>query len=117
MEITANAVLETRSAQTQLVVHTRIRNKGEGQHMPAITGTTADPSARQPAIGTLRLQLKPAHTESAHAYDAVTTAAGVNDVSTCGAGDPLLSPVALQRWESDGGAQPPTRSQAQMQDV
>ena len=84
--------------------------------MSAITGTTADASARQPAIRTLRLQLKPAHTESAHFYDAVTTAAGVNDVSTHdqllgigtrGAGDPLLSPVALQRWESDGGAPPP----------
>ena len=79
-----------------------------------------------PRFGRLDLLAVPPHTESAHAYNAVTTAASVNDASTPDqllgigtrrAGDPLLSPVALQRWESDGGAVPPPRSQAQMQDA
>ena len=57
----------------------------------------------------------PAH-EPTRAYNAVTTAASVNDASTpdelLGIGTrraekPLLSPLALQQWESDGGAQPP----------
>jgi len=66
------------------------------------------------------------HTEPTHPYNAVTTAASVNDastpdqrlgISTRRDDDPLLSPVALQRWESDGGAVLPPRSQAQMQDA
>ena len=32
-------------------------------------------------------------------------------IGTHGAGDPLPYPVALQRWESDGGAQPTTASE------
>jgi hypothetical protein len=64
--------------------------------MLAITDSIADASARRPAIGTLRLQLKS---------------------GTRRAGDPLLPPVALQRWESDGGAVPAPRSQAQLQDA
>jgi hypothetical protein len=37
-------------------------------------------------------------------------------VKTCNPAtrEPLPSPVALQRWESDGGAQPAARSQPQM---
>jgi hypothetical protein len=79
-----------------------------------------------PRFGRLDLLVVPPHTEPAHAYNAVTTAASVNDASTpdqlLGIGarradGPLLSPVALQRWESDGGAVPPPRSQAQMQDA
>ena len=80
-----------------------------------------------PRFGKLELLVVPPHTEPTHAYNAVTTAASVNDASTPDqllgidtrhAGDPLRSPVALQRWESDGGAQPPPpRSQAQMQDA
>ena len=70
-----------------------------------------------PRFGRLDLLVVPPHTEPTHAYNAVTTAASVNDASTPDqllgigtrrAGDPLLSPVALQRWESDGGAVPRT---------
>jgi hypothetical protein len=80
-----------------------------------------------PRFGRLELLVVPPHTEPRHAYNAVTTAASVNDASTpdelLGTGTrrvekPLLSPVALQRWESDGGAHPPPpRSQAQMRDA
>ena len=79
-----------------------------------------------PRFGRLDLLVVPPPTEPAHAYNAMTTAASVNDASTPDqllgtgtrrAGDPLLSPVALQRWESDGGAVPAPRSQAQMQDA
>jgi len=79
-----------------------------------------------PRFGRLDLLVVPPHTESTHAYNAVTTAASVNDASTPDellgigtrrAGDPLLSPVALQRWESDGGAVPAPRSQAQLHDA
>ena len=79
-----------------------------------------------PRFGRLDLLVVPPHTEHTHAYNAVTTAASVNDASTpdqlLGIGtrradDRLLSPVALQRWESDGGAVPAPRSQAQMQDA
>jgi hypothetical protein len=80
-----------------------------------------------PRFGKLELLVVPPHTEPTHAYNAVTTASSVNDASTPDqllgidtrhAGDPLRSSVALQRWESDGGAQPsPPRSQAQMQDA
>jgi hypothetical protein len=56
----------------------------------------------------------------------VTTAASVNDASTPDqllgitrrGDDRLLSPIALERWESDGGAVPPApRSQFEMQDA
>jgi hypothetical protein len=80
-----------------------------------------------PRFGSMELLVVPPHTEPAHAYNLVTTAAHVNDASTPDqllgigtrrAGDPLPSPVALQRWESDGGAQPPPpRCKAQMQDA
>ena len=75
-------------------------------------------------FGRLDLLVVPPYTEPTHAYNVVMTAASVNDASTpdqlLGIGtrradDRLLSPVALQRWESDGGAVPPPRSQAQMQ--
>jgi len=65
------------------------------------------------------LLVVPLHTEPAHAYNAVTTAASVNDASTPDqlfgigtrrADDPLLCPIALQRWEADGGAVPAPRS-------
>ena len=79
-----------------------------------------------PRFRRLDLLVVPPHTESTHVYNAVTTAASVNDASTPDqllgigtrrAGDPLLSPVALQRWESDGGAVPARRSQAQLHDA
>ena len=66
-----------------------------------------------PRFGRLELLVVPPHAVTAHAYNAVTTATCVGDastpdqllgISTRRAGDPLLSPVALQRWESDGGA-------------
>jgi hypothetical protein len=53
------------------------------------------------------------YTDPTHAYNVVTTAASANDSSTPdpplgngmrGATDPPLAPIALQRWESDGGA-------------
>ena len=68
----------------------------------------------------------PPYTEPTHAYNVVTTAASVNDASTPDqllgitrrAEDGLLSPIALERWESDGGAIPHTpRSQLEMQDA
>jgi hypothetical protein len=64
-------------------------------------------------FGRLDLLVVPPQTESARAYNAITAAASVNDASTPDqllgigtrrAADRLLSPVALQRWESDGGA-------------
>jgi uncharacterized protein DUF5994 len=67
-------------------------------------------------FGRMELLVVPPHTEPAHAYNLVTTAASVDDacipdqllgIGTRRAGDPLPSAVALQRWESDGGAQPP----------
>ncbi len=68
-----------------------------------------------PRFGRLDLLVVPPHTEPAHAYDAVTTAASVNDASTPDqllgitrrSDNRLLSPIALERWESDGGAVPP----------
>src|SRR3954465_2445199 len=67
-----------------------IRHKREippqtGHHMLAITENIIDASARRPTIG----------------------------IVTRRVGDPLLSPLALQRWESEGGAVPAPRSQAQ----
>jgi len=79
-----------------------------------------------PRFGRLDLLVVPPDTESTRAYNAVTAASSVNDTSTPDellgigtrrAGDPLLSPVALQRWESDGGATPAPRSQVRMQDA
>jgi Family of unknown function (DUF5994) len=79
-----------------------------------------------PRFGRLDLLVVPPYTEPTHAYNVVTTAASVNDASTPNrllgitrlAEDRLLSPIALERWESDGGALPPTpRSQPQMQDA
>jgi hypothetical protein len=92
--------------------------------MLAITENVADASARRP--GRLDLLVVPPYTEPAHAYNVVTTAASVDDASTPDQllgitrrpDDRLLSPIALERWESDGGALPPTpRSQPQMQDA
>ena len=57
--------------------------------MLAITENFIDASARRPIIG----------------------------IGTRRAGDPLLSPLALQRWESEGGAVPARGSQAQQQDA
>src|SRR4051794_20288810 len=45
--------------RTELVENTA-HNSGR-QHMLTITANTADAPARRPAIGTLRLRLKPAH--------------------------------------------------------
>lgn len=79
-----------------------------------------------PRLGRLDLLVVPPYTQPTDAYNTMTTAASVNDASTpdqllgiTRRGDNrLLSPIALQRWESDGGAQPPPpRSQAQMQDA
>ena len=54
------------------------------------------------------------YTDTAHAYNVVLTAGSANDSSTPdqpsghglhGAMDaPQAAPIALQRWESDGGA-------------
>ena len=53
------------------------------------------------------------YTHVTDAYNVVTTAASANVPSTPdqprgngmhGATDPPLAPIALQRWESDGGA-------------
>ena len=57
--------------------------------MLGITENIIDASARRPTIG----------------------------IVTRRAGDPLLSPLALQRWESEGGAVPAPRSHAQQQDA
>ena len=79
-----------------------------------------------PRFGRLDLLVVPPYTEPTHAYNVVMTAASVNDASTPDqllgitrrADDRLLSPIALERWESDGGAVPPApRSQLQMQDA
>ena len=53
------------------------------------------------------------YADTAHAHNVVTTAGSANDSSTPdqplgngmpGATDPSHTPIALQRWESDGGA-------------
>ena len=58
--------------------------------------------------------MAPPYTDPTHAHNAVVTAASTNDSSTPdqpsghglhGAMDaPEAAPIALQRWESDGGA-------------
>ena len=77
-----------------------------------------------PRFGRLDLLVVPPYTEPTQAYHVVTTAASVNDSSTPDqllgitrrADNRLLSPIALERWESDGGALPPApRSQLEMQ--
>jgi Family of unknown function (DUF5994) len=79
-----------------------------------------------PRFGRLDLLVVPPYTEPTHAYNVVTTAASVNDASTPDqllgitrrADDRLLSPIALERWEADGGALPRIpRSQPQLQDA
>lgn len=79
-----------------------------------------------PRFGRLDLLVVPPYTEPTHAYNVVMTAASVNDASTPDqllgithrADDRVLSPIALERWEADGGALPlPSRSQRQMQDA
>jgi hypothetical protein len=65
-----------------------------------------------PRFGRLDLLVVPPYTEPTHAYNVVTKAASVNDTSTPdqllgitgGADDRLLSPIAFERWEADGGA-------------
>ena len=61
----------------------------------------------------MTLLMAPPCTDPAHAHNVVMTAASANDSSTPdqplgnglrGATDPSLAPIALQRWESDGGA-------------
>jgi hypothetical protein len=63
-------------------------------------------------FGRLILLVIPPHTDATHAYTAVTTAANADDSSTpnqlLGIGvqsakDRPHAPIALQRWESDGG--------------
>jgi hypothetical protein len=53
------------------------------------------------------------YADTAHAYNVVVTAGSANDSSTpisdpatgcTGAMDAPQAPIALQRWESDGGA-------------
>ena len=53
------------------------------------------------------------YADTAHAHNVVLTAGSANDSSTPdqppghglhGATDALQAPIALQRWESDGGA-------------
>jgi hypothetical protein len=69
-------------------------------------------SAFGPRLGRLDLLVVPPYTEPTQAYNIVTTAASVNDVSTPNqllgiahrADDRLLSPIAFERWEADGGA-------------
>ncbi len=79
-----------------------------------------------PRFGRLDLLVVPPYTEHAHAYNVVTTAASVNDASTPDqllgitrrTDDRLLSPIALERWGTDGGAVPQApRSQLEMQDA
>ena len=57
--------------------------------------------------------MAPPYTDPTHAHNAVVTAASANDSSTPdqplgngmqGATDPSHATIALQRWESDGGA-------------
>jgi hypothetical protein len=67
-------------------------------------------------FGKLTLLVVPPYTEATHAYSMVMTAASALDSSTPdqllgdgmqGATDRLHAPIALQRWESDGGAMHP----------
>jgi hypothetical protein len=65
-----------------------------------------------PRFGRLDLLVVPPYTEPTHAYDVVTKAVSVNDTSTPDqllgitrrSDHRLLSPIALERWEADGGA-------------
>jgi hypothetical protein len=64
-------------------------------------------------FGKLTLLVVPPYTDATHAYDVVMTATSALDSSTPGqllgiamqgATDPMHAPLALQRWEYDGGA-------------
>ena len=79
-----------------------------------------------PRFGTLDLLVVPPYTEPTRAYNVVAKAASVNDASTPDqllgitrrGNDRLRSPIALERWEAEGGALPlASRSQPQMQDA
>jgi hypothetical protein len=80
-----------------------------------------------PRFGRLDLLVVPPYTEPTHAYNVVSKAASANDASTPDqllgittrrSDDRPLSPIALQRWEADGGAIPlASQSQPQMQDA
>ncbi len=79
-----------------------------------------------PRFGRLDLLVVPPYTEPTRAYNVVTTASSVNDASTPDqllgitrrGDDRLLSPIALERWESDGGTlRPASQAQLQMQDA
>jgi uncharacterized protein DUF5994 len=77
-------------------------------------------------FGRMSLLVVPPYTDATDAYAAVTTAAGANDASTpdqlLGIGarsteDPRPRVIALQRWESEGGAlRPASPSRLPMQD-
>nr|WP_239591631.1 DUF5994 family protein [Mycolicibacterium tusciae] len=75
-------------------------------------------------FGRLDLLVVPPYTEPTRAYSVVRTATSVSDASTPDellgitrrGDDRLLSPIALERWEADGGAVPIT-SRRQMQDA
>jgi hypothetical protein len=86
-------------------VHVIVSGHQEWPHVISLFG---------PRFGRLDLLVVPPYTEPTHAYDVVMKAASVNDASTPDqllgitrrGDDRLLSPVALHRWESEGGALP-----------
>ena len=76
-------------------------------------------------FGKFTLLVVPPYTDATHAYNVVMTAASANDSSTPdqllgiamqSAKDRPHAPIALQRWESDGGAvHPAPRSRTHLQ--
>ncbi|WP_396928468.1 hypothetical protein [Mycolicibacterium sp.] len=77
-----------------------------------------------PRFGRLDLLLIPPYTEPTHAYNLMMAATSLDDTSTpdqllgiaSRGGNRLFCPVALERWESDGGAPAPP-AQPQMHDA
>jgi hypothetical protein len=69
-------------------------------------------SVSGPHIGKLTLLVVPPYTDANHAYNVVMTATSANDSSTpdqllgiaAQSATAPLAPIALHRWESDGGA-------------
>lgn len=90
-----------------------IKQKGAGIVLDSSQDSPNVISVSGQQFGKLTLLVVPPYTEATHAYNVVMTAAGALDSSTpdqlLGTGmqsatDRQLAPIALQRWESDGGA-------------
>jgi hypothetical protein len=90
-----------------------IKHQGAGIVLDSSQGSPNVISLCGQQFGKLTLLVVPPYTDATHAYNVVMTAASTLDSSTPdqllgnskqGATDPPHALIALQRWESDGGA-------------